>query len=116
MNKTFPKSYIMLPLELTLDYIVLNYCLLDTNCFTNAENNFIRITSLHDRRLTALNITAQLNQCREKMSHHPLWVEDSETGLYGRIVVKTPLSRNQNNVKRLQKAKAYKDWTNRAGE
>ena len=29
---------------------------------TRAEDNFIRVTSLHDRRLTALDITAQLNQ------------------------------------------------------
>ena len=62
MNKVYSKSYIISPLELTLDYIVLNYCLLDTTCFTYAEENFIRVTSLCDRRLTALNITAQLNQ------------------------------------------------------
>ena len=34
MNKTFPKSYIIPPLELTLDYIVLNFYLLDTTRFT----------------------------------------------------------------------------------
>ena len=63
MNKTFSKSDIIPPLELTLDYIMVNYyCSLDTTCFTYAEDNFIRVTSLCDRRLTALNITAQLNQ------------------------------------------------------
>ncbi len=34
-----------------------------------------------------------------------------ETGLYDIIGVKEPLLRKQNNVKRLQWAKAYKDWT-----
>ena len=28
---------------------------------------------LRDKTLTAPNITAQLNQCHEKMCHHPLW-------------------------------------------
>ena len=40
MNKTFSKSYIILLLELTLDYIVLNYWLPDTTCFTYAEDHF----------------------------------------------------------------------------
>ena len=31
-----------------------------------AEDNFIRVTNLCDRRLTALNIPVQLNQCQEK--------------------------------------------------
>ena len=61
MNKMFPKSYIILPLELILDYIVLNYCLLDATCFTNAEDNFIRVTSLRDKRLITQNITVKLN-------------------------------------------------------
>ena len=38
-------------------------CLLDTSCFTYAEDNFIRVTSLRDRRLTIPNINAQLNRC-----------------------------------------------------
>ena len=33
MNKIFYKSYIIPSLELTLDYIVLNYSFLDTTCF-----------------------------------------------------------------------------------
>ena len=83
MNKTFFKSYIIPPLELMLDYIGLNYCLLDT---------------------------AQLNQCQEKMCQHPLWREDCEAGLYDRISFKKPLLRKQNNVKRFQWAKVHKDW------
>ena len=31
-----------------------------------AEDNFIRVTNLCERRLTAPNITARLNQCRGK--------------------------------------------------
>ena len=58
MNEMFLKTYIISPLELTLDYIELNYGLLDTTCFTYAEDNFIRVTSLCNRRLTAANITA----------------------------------------------------------
>ena len=37
MNKVFSKIYIIL----TLDYIVVHYCLLDTTSFTYAEDNFI---------------------------------------------------------------------------
>ena len=35
------------------------------------QDNFIRVTSLYDSWLIASNITAQLSQCREKMSQHP---------------------------------------------
>ena len=76
MDKTFSKNYIILPLKLTLNYIVLNY-FLDTTCFSYASDNFIRVTCLRNRRLTAPNISAQLNQYREKMFQHPLWGEDS---------------------------------------
>ena len=41
MNKVFSKRYIIPLLELTLDFIVLNYFLLDTR-FTYAEVNFIK--------------------------------------------------------------------------
>ena len=64
----FSKSSIIPPLELTSDYIVL----IDSTCFICAADNFIRVTSLCDSRLIALNITAQLNQCQEKMCQHPL--------------------------------------------
>ena len=45
--------------------------------FTYAEDNYIRVNSLCDRRLTAPNITVQLNECCEKMCQHPLRGEDS---------------------------------------
>ena len=50
----------------------LNYYMQDTKFFTYAEVDFIRVTILGDRRLIAPNITAQLNQCHEKMFQHPL--------------------------------------------
>ena len=109
MNKTFSKTYIISSLKLTLDYIVL--CLLDSTCFIFAEDNFIRVTSLRDRKLIARNITIHLNQCREKMYQHPPWGEDCEADLYGRIAIKNPLLRNQNNIKRLQWVKVYKVLT-----
>ena len=90
----FSKSYIIPPLELTLDYIVLNYCLLDTTCFTSVEDNFINVTSSYDRKLTAPNTTAQLNQGHEKnVSTSTVRRRLSEAGLYGRIAVKKPLLR-----------------------
>ena len=58
MNKAFSKSYIIPLIEFKLDYFVFTYCLLETTCFTNAEDNFIRITSVRGRRLIAPNITA----------------------------------------------------------
>ena len=112
MNKTFSKSYIIPLLQLTLDYIVLNYCLLDTICFTYAVVNFIRVTNLRDRRLTPPNNTAQLNQCQEKnVSTFTVRRRLCEAGLYGRIAIKKLLLRKQNNVKRFQWAKTLKDWS-----
>ena len=94
MNKTFPTSYILLSLELTLDFIVLDYSLLDTTCFTYAEDNFIRVTCLFDRRLTALNITGKLNQCHERnVSTSIARKKKDDPGLYGRIIVKKSLLR-----------------------
>ena len=108
----FSKSYIIPLLELTLDYIVLNYYLLDTTCFTYVKDNFFRVTSMCDRRLTTPNITVQLNQyCEKNLSTSTVQRRLYETGLYDIIGVKEPLLRKQNNVKRLRLSKAYKDWT-----
>ena len=116
MIKMFPKSSIITPLELTFKYIVLNYCLRDTYDFSNKNDNFInfiRVTSLKDRRLTAQDITAQQNQSSEKMCQHPLWREDSGKIAY----IAELLSRNycwgsSNNIKRLQLAKKHKSgWS-----
>ena len=51
----------------------------------------------------------------KKMCQHPLWEEDYEAGLYGRIVDKNPLLRKQINIKRLWRVKAHKDWTKSSG-
>ena len=88
MIKTFFKSYIIQPLELSLDYIVLNYCFLETSRFTFAEDNFIRGNILRDRKLNAPNITVQLKQSPKKISQHPLkMLTLCETDLYSRIAV-----------------------------
>ena len=72
MNKTFSKSYFMPPAELTLDYILWNYCLLDTTCFTYAEVNFIRVSILGYRRLTWL-LQTSLHNSQEKNMSTSLW-------------------------------------------
>ena len=109
MNKRFSKSYIMPPLELTLDSIVINYNLLNTTCFTYAEDNFIRVTSLGDRRLTTPNITAQLNQSCEKCfnihcEEKTLWNWSICQNCYQETTVEEA-------KQCLQWAKAHKNWT-----
>ena len=81
-------------------YIVLIYCLLDTACFTYTKDDFIRISIVFYIRLTAPNITVR-RLC--------------EAGLHGRIAVKKPQLRKQNNVKSLQWVKV-KRLDNRAVE
>ena len=84
MNKMSSKSSIIPPVELAIDYIVLNYCLLDIICLTYADDNFIKVKSLHERRLTTANLTAQLNQCCEKnVSTSTVRRRLSEACLYG---------------------------------
>ena len=61
---------------------MLNYCLLDKPYFTYAQDNFIIVISLYDRRLTAPNITEQLNNVVKKIYQHALWEEDSEKLAY----------------------------------
>ena len=116
MNKMFSKSYIIPPLELTLDCIVLNYFLLDT-CFTYKEKNFIKVTSLRDRRVTAPNITAQLNQCHKKNeSIFTLKRRLCEAGLYGRISVKKPLLKTAKQCQKAPVGPGTQRMDNRAGE
>ena len=78
---------------------------------TRAVDNFKRVTSLCNRRLTASNITVRLKQCREKnVSTFTVGRIPCEACLYDRIAVKKPLFR-KNNVKRLRWAKARKHRT-----
>ena len=70
------------------------------------------VARLCNRRLTAPNVTAKLNQCREKnVSIFSVSRRLGKTGLYSRIFVKKPLLRKQNNIKRFQWAKVHRDWT-----
>ena len=62
---------------------------------TRAEDNFIRVANLRDRRLTAPDIIEQLNPCHENMSTSTVRRRLCEAGLYGRIAVKKPLLRKQ---------------------
>ena len=74
INKTFSKSFIISPLEFIFDYIVLIYCLLDTACFTYAENNFTRVTSLYDKKLPAPKITAPCDSLSHNQSPKELTI------------------------------------------
>ena len=81
------------------------YIIQDTTYFTCVD-------SLRDTRVTVTNLTAQLNQCREKnISTSTVRRRLCETVLYGRITVKKPLLRKKNNLKRFQWATGQKDWT-----
>ena len=71
MHKMFSKSYIILPLEFALDYIVLNYYLLDTTCFTYAEDNFISDQLAWQDWLLQTTLHNWTNIVR-KMCQHPL--------------------------------------------
>ena len=51
------------------------------------------VTGLHDKRLTVPNITAPLNQYREKLSTFIVRRRLCEAGLYGRITVNKLLFR-----------------------
>ena len=77
---------------------------------TRAEDNFKRVINLYDRRLTAPNVTAQLNQCCEKMHQHPLWEDTVNLAYVARIAARKPLLRKQNNVK-CSSGPRCTDWT-----
>ena len=112
MNKTFSKSYIIPPLERTSDNIMLNYCSLDTTCFTYAEDNFIT-----SHQLAWQKANCSQNHCiTEPMSRNNVSISTvrrilCEAGLYGRIAVKKPMLKKQNNIKRLRWANVHTDWT-----
>ena len=100
MYKTFSKIYIIPPLDLILDYIVLNYCLFDTSCFTYAEDHFI------SHQLAWQKADYPKHHCITELMSWKKCVniyceEKTEAGLYGRIAVKKPLVRKQNYVRRL---------------
>ncbi|KAI5087835.1 coiled-coil domain-containing protein 86 [Silurus meridionalis] len=85
-----------------------------------AEDKFIRVTSLRNRRLTAAQIRDQVNGTQSSSSRHisttvkrRLCEEETvcETGLHGRISARKPLLKKGNKQKRLVWAKEHKEWT-----
>ncbi|KAL7874590.1 hypothetical protein SRHO_G00055600 [Serrasalmus rhombeus] len=80
-----------------------------------AEDKFIRVTSLRNRRLTAGQIRDQVNATQNSSSRHI-----SRTTVkrrlcascpHGKIAARKPLLRTGNKQKRLVWAKEHKEWT-----
>ena len=80
-----------------------------------AEDKFIRVTSLRNRRLTAAQIRDQVNATQSSSSRHisrtTVKRRLCESGLHGRIAARKPLLRTGNKQKRLVWAKEHKEWT-----
>uniref|UniRef100_A0A087X5Y2 Transposase Tc1-like domain-containing protein n=1 Tax=Poecilia formosa TaxID=48698 RepID=A0A087X5Y2_POEFO len=80
-----------------------------------AEDKFIRVTSLRNRRLTAAQIRDQVNATQSSSSRHisatTVKRRLCESGLHGRIATRKPLLRTSNKQKRLVWAKQHKEWT-----
>ncbi|KAF0026156.1 hypothetical protein F2P81_020893 [Scophthalmus maximus] len=80
-----------------------------------AEDKFIRVTSLRNRRLTAAQIRDQVNATQSSSSRHISRTTAKkrlcESGLHGRIAARKPLLRTGNKQKRLVWAKEHKEWT-----
>uniref|UniRef100_A0A087XEF9 Transposase Tc1-like domain-containing protein n=1 Tax=Poecilia formosa TaxID=48698 RepID=A0A087XEF9_POEFO len=75
-----------------------------------AEDKFIRVTSLRNRRLTAAQIRDQVNATQRHISATTV-KRRLESGLHGRIAGRKPLLRKGNKQKRLVWAKEHKEWT-----
>uniref|UniRef100_A0A096LXV4 Transposase Tc1-like domain-containing protein n=1 Tax=Poecilia formosa TaxID=48698 RepID=A0A096LXV4_POEFO len=79
-----------------------------------AEDKFIRVTSLRNRRLTAAQIRDQVNPTQSSSSRHisatTVKRRLCESGLHGRIAGRKPLLRT-GNKQRLVWAKEHKEWT-----
>ncbi|KAF0046089.1 hypothetical protein F2P81_002618 [Scophthalmus maximus] len=80
-----------------------------------AEDKFIRVTSLRNRRLTAAQIRDQVNATQSSSSRHisrtTVKRRLCESDLHGRIAARKPLLRTGNKQKRLVWAKEHKEWT-----
>lgn len=77
-----------------------------------AEDRFIVTTSKRNRRLTAPDITRELNKTRnKKVSISTVKNRLSAAGLHGCLAVKKPLLRAIHKKKRLQWAKQHEHWT-----
>ena len=79
---------------------------------TQSEDNFLRVNSLRDRRLTGQQLQAQLNTGRSKeVSVSTVKRRHRAAGLTGRVAVRKPLLRWQNKKKRLAWAMKRRQWT-----
>ncbi|XP_008558725.3 transposable element Tcb1 transposase [Microplitis demolitor] len=79
---------------------------------TNQEDNFIRVLSKRNRRLTAPQITAALNDTRETpISTTTVKRRLLSAGLRRCVAAKKPKLTNRHKKNRLEWAKAHKNWT-----
>lgn len=79
---------------------------------TSAEDQSIVLISKRNRRLTAPEVRSQFNSNRNRsVSVTTVKRRLRAAGLMGRVAVRKPLLRQQNRRKRLQWAKAHKNWT-----
>ena len=80
-----------------------------------AEDKFIRVTSLRNRKLTAAQIRDQMNATQSSSSRHisrtTVKRRLRESGLHGQVAARKPLLRRGNKQKRFVWAKKHKEWT-----
>ena len=79
---------------------------------TLGEDKYITLTSRRSRRLTAPEITAQINRSHDlSLSTSTVQRRLREASLFGRVAIKKPLLRQENKRKRLRWAREHKNWT-----
>lgn len=79
---------------------------------TSSEDTFIVVTSKRNRRFTAPEIRAAVNQSRsEPVSLNTVKRRLRDANLFGRVAIRKPLLRPQNKKKRMEWALAHRDWT-----
>lgn len=79
---------------------------------TKTEDRYIKILSKKNRRLTAPEIRAELNNSRtDPISVSTVKARLAEANLHGRVAARKPLLRTKNKVKRLEWAKQHRSWT-----
>lgn len=79
---------------------------------TIEEDRKIVLTSKRNRRKTAPEITAEMNEHREKpISVSTVKRRLQQAGLHGRIAMKKPLLRKVNKQKRFKWAREHQNWT-----
>ena len=76
---------------------------------TKAQDKFIYLTSLRDRRLTAPQIRQEMGNAKLANSLYQRW--NGNWGMKGCVAVKKPLLRKANIAKWLKWTKDHKKWT-----